>query len=157
MKVNDAIAGALFLAFGLALIVVSARFPAIPGQPYGAATFPILIGAGFVLVSLALIVRGAAEWRELPGLVATDWGRSPPALLRMALTVALVILYIAFSEALGFVVSSFLVLVTLFLALKVRPVPAILIALAATLAIQQAFGVGLRVPLPRSEFFRFLW
>jgi hypothetical protein len=75
----------------------------------------------------------------------------------MALTVALVILYNAFSEALGYVVISFLVLVTLFLALKVRPVPAILIALAATLAIQQAFGVGLRVPLPRSEFLRFLW
>ena len=157
MKVSDAIVGLLLLAFGLAVIAAAMQMPEMPGQPYGAATFPALIGAGFVLVALALIARGVAEWRELPGLVAADWGRSPLALLRMALTVALIVLYIAFSDALGFVPSSFLVLVTLFLALKVRPLPAIAIAILATLVIQQAFGVGLRVPLPRSEFLRFLW
>lgn len=157
MKVNDAVAGALFLAFGIVVIVVSWGFPAIPGQPYGAATFPVLIGIGFVAASLVLIVKGIGGWRELPGIAVGDWGRSPPALLRMALTLALILLYILFSEQLGFIPSSFLVLLTLFIALRVRPVQAIVLALVVTLAMQQAFGIGLRVPLPRIEFFRFLW
>ncbi|HET7408689.1 MAG TPA: tripartite tricarboxylate transporter TctB family protein [Paracoccaceae bacterium] len=157
MKSNDAIAGALCLVFGLVLIVISSGFPAIPGQPYGAATFPVLIGVGFVLVSLALIVKGVAGWRELPGIAAEGWGRSPGALLRMALTIALIILYILFSGTLGFVPTSFLVLITLFLVLKVRPLLAIVIAVLVTVAMQQAFGIGLRVPLPRNEFFLFLW
>jgi putative tricarboxylic transport membrane protein len=71
--------------------------------------------------------------------------------------VLLVVLYIAFSDWLGFALSSFLVLVVLFLALEVRPVLAIGIAVLATLLIQQAFGVLLRVPLPRSEILGFLW
>lgn len=157
MKVNDAIVGAIFLVFGLAVIAAAWQMPAMPGQAYGAETFPALIGGGFVLISLVLIGKGVADWRDLPGFIAADWGRSPRALFRMALTVVLVILYIALSDKLGFVPTSFLVLVTLFLALGIRPAPAILIALLATLLIQQAFGVGLRVPLPRNDFLRFLW
>ena len=157
MRINDAIAGVLFLALGLAIIAAAMQFPAMPGQPYGAATFPLLIGGGFVVVSLVLIVQGVAGWRDIPGFLPGDWGRSPRAMLRMALTIALVALYIAFSEWLGFVVSSFLVLVTLFLALGVRPLVAIGVAVLATLVIQQSFGVLLRVPLPRNDFLQFLW
>ena len=157
MRINDAIAGVLLLVFGLVVIAVAFQFPEMPGQPYGAATFPMLIGAGFVLVALALIAKGVVEWRSLPGIEASDWGRSRRAWFRIALTVLLVVLYIAFSDMLGFAASSFLVLVLLFLALQVRPVLAVGIAVLATLIIQQAFGVVLRVPLPRSELFGFLW
>jgi putative tricarboxylic transport membrane protein len=157
VRINDAIAGALFLAFGLALVTMAWQFPAMPGQPYGAATFPLLIGAGFVLVSLVLIAKGVADWQALPGIAASEWGRSRPAVLRMILTILLVVLYIAFSDRLGFTLSSFLVLVTLFLAMRVGPLVAVGVAIAATLAIQQAFGVLMRVPLPRSDLFTFLW
>ena len=75
----------------------------------------------------------------------------------MALTIVLVILYIAFSDLLGFTISSFLVLLVLFLAMRVRPVTALVVAVIATLVIQQAFGVVLRVPLPRSDLLGFLW
>lgn len=157
MRVNDALMGVLFIAVGLAIILTAWQMPEMPGQPYGAATFPIVIGCGFIAVSLALIAKGVAEWREVPGVLTTEWGRSPLALFRMALTVLLVVLYIAFSDALGFTLSSFLVLVTLFLALRVNPIVAVAVAVLATVLIQQAFGVGLRVPLPRSEFLVFLW
>ncbi len=157
MKVSDAIVGVLFLAFGLAVGAMAWRLPDMPGQPYGAATFPLLIGSGFVLVSLALIVKGVADWQSLPGVLATDWGRSPRALLRMALTILLVILYIAFSDRLGFTASSFLLLLVLLLAMQVHPLMAVAVAVVATLVIQQAFGVLLRVPLPRSDFLGFLW
>lgn len=157
MKVSDAVAGVLFLAFGLAVIVAALGLPEMPGQPYGAATFPALIGAGFVVVSLPLIARGVADWRSLPGIVATEWGRSPRIVLRMALAVGMVILYILFSDRLGFTLSSFLVLMALFLAMRVGLLTSVLVAIAATLVIQQAFGVLLRVPLPRSDVLGFLW
>ena len=157
MRVNDAIAGALVLAFGLGLVAMSWGFQAIPGQPYGAATFPLLIGGGFGLTGLALIAKGVAGWRSLPGIDISDWGRSPVAIFRIVLTIALVILYIAFSERLGFILGSFLLLTTLFFALRVNPLVAISVAVVATVAIQQAFGVLLRVPLPRSDIFAFLW
>jgi putative tricarboxylic transport membrane protein len=157
VRISDAIAGVLLLVFGLAIIGVALRLPDMPGQPYGAASFPILIGGGFVLVSLVLIAKGIAEWRSLPGISAGDWGRSPRAWFRIALTIFVVALYIAFSDWLGFAASSFLVLVSLFLALRVRPVLAVPVAVLATLVIQQSFGVLLRVPLPRSELFPFLW
>ena len=157
MRISDAIAGALLLAFGLAVIAMAVQLPDMPGQPYGAATFPVLIGAGFVLVSLALIAKGIADWRSLPGISATSWGRSPRAWFRIGLTLLVVALYIAFSDALGFAASSFLVLVSLLLALRVRAIVAVAVAVVATLAIQQSFGVLLRVPLPRSDLFAFLW
>ena len=157
MRINDAIAGALFLAFGLYVVREALQFPEMPGQPYGAATFPVLIGAGFVLISLALIAKGIADWRTLPGISASDWGKSPRAWFRMGLTVLLVVLYIVFADELGFTLSSFLVLVCLFLALEVRPLLAIGVAVLAMLIIQQAFGVVLRVPLPRGELLPFLW
>ena len=157
MRINDAIIGALLLVFAIAIVATAMQLPAMPGQPYGAATFPVLIGAGFGLVSLALIARGIAEWRSVPGYAAAEWGRSPRVWFRMALTVLLVALYIAFSDSLGFAVSSFLVLVLLLLALQVRAWMAVGIAALATLVIQQAFGVLLRVPLPRSDLFGFLW
>jgi putative tricarboxylic transport membrane protein len=139
------------------MAAMALQLPEMPGQPYGAATFPVLIGGGFVLVSLVLIAKGIAGWRTLPGISASDWGRSPRAWFRVGLTVLLVALYIAFSERLGFALSSFLVLVSLFLALRVRPVLVVPVAVLATLVIQQAFGVMLRVPLPRSELLAFLW
>jgi putative tricarboxylic transport membrane protein len=157
MRINDAIVGVLLLVFGVVVIMLALRLPEMPGQPYGAATFPVLIGAGFALVSLALIAKGVLEWRTLPGFAAADWGRSPRAWFRMALTVLLVVLYIAFADDLGFAASSFLVLLLLFLALRVRPLVAVAVAVIATLLILQAFGVVLRVPLPRSELLGFLW
>jgi putative tricarboxylic transport membrane protein len=157
MRINDAIAGVLLLVFGLAVIAMALQMPEMPGQPYGAASFPMLIGAGFVLISIALIARGVMEWQSLPGIAAAEWGRSRRAWLRIALTILLVVLYIVFSDVLGFTLSSFLVLLVLLLALEVRPVLAVGVAVLATLAIQQAFGVLLRVPLPRSQLLGFLW
>ena len=157
MRINDAIAGVLFLAFGLAVAVMALQLPEMPGQPYGAATFPVLIGGGFILVALALIAKGIADWSSLPGISASDWGRSRRAWFRIALTILLVALYIAFSDQLGFMLSSFLVLLVLFLARRVRPMLAVAVAIIATLVVQQSFGVLLRVPLPRSELLTFLW
>jgi putative tricarboxylic transport membrane protein len=149
MRVNDAILGALFLAFGGALIATAQTFPPMHGQPYGASTFPTVVGAGFVVLSLFLILSGIGSWRETAGVTLSEWGRSPAAWLRLALIVALVLAYIVFSKDLGFLIAGAAVLFGMLLTFRTGPLIALAVAVAAVLVVQQVFGGLLRVPLPR--------
>ncbi|MEO5697197.1 MAG: tripartite tricarboxylate transporter TctB family protein, partial [Burkholderiaceae bacterium] len=56
--------------------------------------------------------------------------------------------YITLSERIGFLFIAPLCLVAVFLALRVRPLPALLWAVAGTLVVHLAFYKLLRVPLP---------
>ena len=47
MRVNDAVIGGVLVLFALAMIWYTRTFPAMPGQDYGPALFPVLIGIGF--------------------------------------------------------------------------------------------------------------
>ncbi|HEY6356101.1 MAG TPA: tripartite tricarboxylate transporter TctB family protein, partial [Burkholderiaceae bacterium] len=51
-------------------------------------------------------------------------------------------------ERVGFLITATVMLTAMMLALRVRVVPALLVALAASLVIHAAFYKGLRVPLP---------
>jgi putative tricarboxylic transport membrane protein len=61
----------------------------------------------------------------------------------------MILLYILVSETVGFILISLLFLGSMFLWLGVRPIPAVLTAIIATISIQYFFGTLLRVPLPR--------
>ena len=58
MRVNDAVIGAALVLFALAMIWYTRTFPAMPGQHYGPALFPVLIGIGLLLTGVVLIVSG---------------------------------------------------------------------------------------------------
>ncbi len=83
-------------------------------------------------------------------LEVADWMQSPAHLANFALLIALLIFYILVAKPLGFIPTSFLVLAALMTRLRgLRHLGSSLaIAAVATLAIQQMFGVILRVPLP---------
>lgn len=148
MKVNDAVGGSLLLAGAVAIALYARTLPAIPGQQYGAGAFPLVIAGGLGACALLLLWKGFRTWREVPLFTAPEWGRRPRALAGVAATLVLVALYILFSEPVGFVPFSVAILFCLFLVLGARPLPAILVAVVATLAIQLAFVKLLRVPLP---------
>ena len=78
MKVNDAVIGVALVAFALAMIWHTQSFPAMPGQDYGPALFPRVIGAGFVVTGLILIAGGLARRRTEPWLAGANWLRSRP-------------------------------------------------------------------------------
>jgi len=63
-------------------------------------------------------------------------------------TIGSVAAYILLADKLGFLIVGPLVLLALFLAYGVRPVTAIVVAIAVTLVIHYAFYKLLRVPLP---------
>jgi putative tricarboxylic transport membrane protein len=158
MRVNDAISGAVFLALAAAIFVYALNLPPMPGQRYGAGTFPIVIAVGLGGFSLILIVQGLR--RRAPGMRWFEWApwaRDRRTLGNFALALALILVYVFASERVGFIPLSIAILLILFLKQGVSLPTSLVVAVAATLAIQVSFSDLLRVPLPRGILTEFLW
>ena len=146
MRLNDAVIGGLLLAFAIAVFAYARTLPAIPGQDYGAAVFPMLVAVGLGGCGGLLVASGLRRWE---GAVAwNEWARSHHAWAKLTAVFALVLAYILASRLVGFVPMSILLLLIFFVLMGVRWWVAVPVALAATLLIQQTFSNLLRVPLP---------
>ncbi|MXQ10608.1 tripartite tricarboxylate transporter TctB family protein [Microvirga makkahensis] len=146
MRINDAVTGAVLLAFAIAMFAYARTLPAIPGQEYGAAVFPMLIATGLAGCGVVMIASGRRRWQ---GAVAwNDWARTHHAWVRLAVVIALVLAYILAAPILGFVPMSIVILLVFLLMMGVRWWIAAAVAFAATILIQQTFAGLLRVPLP---------
>jgi putative tricarboxylic transport membrane protein len=148
MKINDALLGLFFAALGGLVLFSVQGFPKIPGQPVGPALFPGLIACGLGIAGVVLMVRGWRERAGQPWVQWDDWVRSPRHVAAFAILVGGVVLYIAGSDAIGFIPCAIVILMALFLVLRVPPGKAALIAVIATLVVHFAFYKMLRVPLP---------
>jgi len=150
MRANDALSGFLLIAVAAAMIAYTATFPAFPGQRYGPALFPRLLGAGLILCGAALVVRGLAARR--PGeawLRLAPWTREPGRLGIFLAVLACLVGYILLSGTLGFILTATAILALLFWLLRVRPLLVLPLAVVASLVIHWFFGSLMRVPLPR--------
>ena len=148
MKINDAMFGALFGVLSLLVLWTIQSYPRIPGQNFGPAAFPGMAAFGLAVCSLLLIVQGLRTRAQTPWFTAGDWVRRPAQLIAFIVTVAGLALYVVASEKVGFLIIGTLIVATLMLALRVRVIVALPMALVATLVIHIAFYKGLRVPLP---------
>jgi putative tricarboxylic transport membrane protein len=157
MKLDDLSLGGLVLIGGLAVLVSSFQFSAIPGQAYGADTMPRAIGVAAIALGLFLTAAAVAGGARVPSAERSDWARSGRALALLALTLALVLGYIALSGPLGFIPVAVTILLVLMLALGVRAPVSLAVAIAGALVIQFCFGRLLLVPLPRNPFFDLPW
>lgn len=157
MKLNDAIFGVLLLALGATVLLAVQGFPKIPGQQVGPALFPGLIAAGLCGGGLILLVRGWRERASVPWLTWPDWMRSPRHLLAFAVLVGAIVFYMLASQALGFLLSSAIILSALFHVLRVPLGKSVLVAVVASLVIHFAFYKLLRVPLPWGVLQSYAW
>lgn len=153
MRFDDRIVALVFLALGATLIAATLNFPAFPGQKYGPALFPRILGAGLIVSALVLFVRtqraaasGAPLLRLDPAL------KDPRRLGGLLLVLGAIVFYLLAAEPLGFIPTSFLLLLALMAWFGVKPLTNLLIALAMTGAVQWFFGTLMRVPLPRGLF-----
>ncbi len=153
MRLNDSVIGAVLLLLSLAVFWHTWSFPAIPGQAYGAALFPRAVSFGLAIVSVLLIVQGLRSGERLLRLEATAGHR----LLAFATTIAALFFYVFFSDRLGFVVCSILMLIALLWAYGVRRALLLPLAIGATLVIHTGFYTLLHVPLPWGVLERFAW
>jgi putative tricarboxylic transport membrane protein len=150
MRANDAISGLVLIVLSLAMIALTLNFPDFPGQKYGPALFPRILGVGIIVCGVILIMNGLQARRAgAPWVEVAPWVHDPWRLTSFFLTLAMLLLYILASETVGFIPIAVIFLGALFLWLGVRPIPAVATTIIATLAIHWFFGSMLRVPLPR--------
>lgn len=149
MRLNDAVIGVALILFALAMIAYTRTFPAMPGQDYGPALFPTVIGVGFIITGLILTASGLRRRRQEPLVGGGEWLRSGPHLANFLAVVGGLLIYILISDWLGFILTALLLLFGwLVLFRGGKPVSSLAIALAVTLAANYTFGHLLLVPLP---------
>ncbi len=149
MRVNDAISGLVLLLFALAIVGYSTTFPAMPGQRFGPALFPQVIGTGLGFAGLVLIVSGLLRVRAEGWAQPDDWLRSPQLISNALAVLAALVAYILAAGTVGFIPTAFVVTAALLIKLRGGRVPSSLaIAAIATAVIYYAFARLLLVPLP---------
>ena len=148
MKFNDAVLGAIFLALSIAVLVTIQGYPKIPGQSIGPGAFPGLIAILLAGCSLALIWRGWRERASQPIVSLGDWLGSPRHVANFLIATGGLAFYVLASDKLGFLLCGALILLSLFLALRVKPRLAVPLALLLPVVIHLIFYKLLRVPLP---------
>lgn len=149
MRFNDAVIGVVLLLFGVAIVIHSqANFPGLPGQDYGPAFFPTILGTALAGCGVILIVQGILKRREVPILTLGDWAFSSFHRTNFLLVMVGLIIYILISDWLGFVPTAFVILTVLMLRFRVALLPAMGMSAAATLIIHLFFYKFLLVPLP---------
>jgi putative tricarboxylic transport membrane protein len=157
MRINDAILGAVLLAFSLVVGLYARTFPTIPGQEYGASVFPTWISIALGLCSIVLIAGGMRQWAEIGAVSLEPWARSGHHLRTLAITIALVVFYILASTPLGFIPTAFIALVILFAVLGVKPLLVPVLAAGVTMVMHYGFYSLLRVPLPWGVLTPWAW
>jgi putative tricarboxylic transport membrane protein len=148
VRVNDAITGVMLVLFALAMIAYTRTFPAMPGQDYGSALFPVLIGIGFIICGVILIVGGLARRRTEPMFGGGEWLRSPHHVAGFLTMVGGLVFYILVSGWLGFIPTALLLLFGWLVLLRRRPASSLALALVVVLAVDYVFKSLLLVPLP---------
>jgi len=148
MKINDAIFGAVFLLFGVVVLVHVQGFSKIPGQQVGPALFPGLIATALAVCGVLLIINGIRRRGTQPWTETADWIRSGRHLVAFAAIVGGVAAYVFLADAVGFLIVAPLLLILWLKVLGVRTGMAAIVAVVATLLIWYAFYKLLRVPLP---------
>jgi putative tricarboxylic transport membrane protein len=150
MRTNDTISGAILIIASLVMIYLTLSFPPLPGQKYGPALFPRVLGAGLLVCGALLVLRGLGRRRRGEAWATfADWTGQPGRVIALLLVVGLVLTYILLSEWIGFLPIAFALLLTLFIYFKTRAVVAVPIAIVATWSIHWFFATMMRVPLPR--------
>jgi putative tricarboxylic transport membrane protein len=156
MKISDRITGTVLVLLGIAAFWGGSRLPPVPGQQVGPNVFPMVVGAGLVLVGLLIAFRigrafeDAAE-AELAAHGGPDAEAEAYAKKRRGLVLlppALLVFYYLVSESLGFVPTAAIMIAIAALAFNAERRLIIPAAIGGAIFIHLVFYKLLRVPLP---------
>lgn len=143
MKISDRAIGVLAILGGFAIIYGTLEFRSVPGQQFGSAFFPIILGIVAIFTGIAqLIVAPKTALIEF-----ADWMKGP-LVFRGLSVVAASFIWLLASDFLGFILSTSLLIFGLSLVAGGRVLTAALVGLGMTSVLYIIFGNVLRVPLP---------
>lgn len=143
MKISDRAIGFIAILAGMAIIYGTLEFRSVPGQQFGSAFFPIILGTVAICVGITqMLLAKTANLVEF-----ADWMKGP--LIFRGLSVVLAsFLWLLASDFLGFILSTTLLIFGISLAAGGKPYIAALVGLGMTTILYIVFGSILRVPLP---------
>lgn len=156
LKLSDMHIGILTAVLSGLLLFFSWNFAALPGQAYGAGTLPRLLGYAGIFLGLVMIAQSLPTLSSQWAMHRAEWMGSGNAILAVLAILGVIVFYILFSDALGFMPSAIIVMVVPMLVLRVNPLLAFAVAIVMAFFVRYAFGQLLLVPLPRSAFLPFL-
>ncbi len=151
MNKAETVAGTLFVAIGVAMLLQAMKFPYFVESVPGPGFLPRWIAGGIIAAGLALAMKGiwprlliaeAVAWPEAPG-----WRRV--GLMLGALAVALLLL-----KTLGFMLVTTLFMAAVVFGLGIRSWRILAsVPLVSAVALYVIFAVWLLVPLPKGTLF----
>lgn len=148
MKVSDLFTGILFGILGIAVILYANTFPPLSGQDVGPALFPRVVGGGFVVCGVLLVIRHLrTSTPRAPLMSVAEQFHHVSNLTRFLLVPFVMIAYVIWADSLGFLVVAVPFLLILFLFFGVRPLTAVITAVLGALCIHFLFYKLLAVPL----------
>lgn len=146
MRVNDLVLGMVMALLGAITIWASRDFPTMARQPFGAGTFPMLVGSLLVALGILLAIRG---WRQGGPLFRWQGQVVMARALRcLGAVIAAVAGYVWLTPIIGFPIVSLVMLIALIGWLSDgRWLLAVVVGAVATLLIWLSFAQLLHVPL----------
>jgi putative tricarboxylic transport membrane protein len=148
MGKSDRIGGGIFTALGIFIFVLTLQFPSLDAGHPGPSLFPRIMAVLFIFFGGIVLLRG---WRSRNGAEEASPAEEIPASRNYFNPLFVLILigaYMAFSNWLGFLVTSVLLLFLMMIKLRVTFFRSIVIAILVTLFVNLMFAKILRVPLP---------
>lgn len=147
MKLADRAFAIALLLLGVAYFVEAMRLPVWKDQTVGAGLFPMLLGAGMLLVTGAVLGLGIIDRASM-----SQEAFLPPrqVLVRQASVLAALAAYILALEPAGFIISTFAFVALLSVALDPsRRISAVATAVLLVALAQVLLVSLLKMPLPR--------
>lgn len=150
MKVNDIISGSLFVGLAFYLFIHAEGFVSMPGVPYGPKLFPQIISVVLGLAGALIAINGARRLATEGWFQTEDWARKKSTYIVLAAIIAGFFFYIFFTETLGYLLTSVIMLMIVLTASRgpTKTAGNLAIAVVASGMIYVTFSYLLRVPLP---------
>jgi putative tricarboxylic transport membrane protein len=145
VRTVDRAVGAAIALLAVAVFWSSRGFPNVPGQKLGASTLPGIVAVGLFVCGLLLVLRSMSASRYAP---ASDEPAERERIAPAFGILASIVLYVAASDAVGYLIVAPLSLIVALRALQVGWGRAIAWSIIASIAVHVSFYKLLKVPLP---------
>jgi putative tricarboxylic transport membrane protein len=145
VRTVDRAVGAAIALLAVAVFWSSRGFPNVPGQKLGASTLPGIVAVGLFVCGLLLVLRSMSASRYAP---ASDEPAQRERIAPAFGILASIVLYVAASDAVGYLIVAPLSLIVALRALQVGWGRAIAWSIIASIAVHVSFYKLLKVPLP---------
>jgi putative tricarboxylic transport membrane protein len=156
MRISDRISGVALLLLGAASFWGGSLLPPVPGQQVGPSAFPMVVGAGLMIVGLLIALHIGRSFEEIAEAELAEHSQPDPeaeayrksrrwlAFLPPALMVA----YYLLSERVGFIPLAAVMIAILSFALNANRRLILPVSILGAVFIYLVFVKVLRVPLP---------